>query len=51
MVDRVHAEIESLDEALEREMRLMTDANTARIAELRDRLSALEQRAVMSSHP
>jgi hypothetical protein len=51
MVERVHAEIEGLDEALEREMRLMTDANTARIAELRDRLSALEQRAVMSSHP
>jgi hypothetical protein len=51
MVDRVHAEIEGLDEALEREMRLMTDANAARIAELRDRLAALEARAVMSSHP
>jgi hypothetical protein len=51
MVERVHAEIQSLDEALEREMRLMTDANTARIVELRERLSALEARAVMTSHP
>jgi hypothetical protein len=51
MVDRAHAEIKGVDEALQREMRLMTDANAARIAELRDRLSALEARAVMSSHP